>query len=118
MLDRQALTALEPALSERMVGGVHWLDPVNVSDPGAVTRGYAALLQRRGGVFVNGDARSLRQDGGGWRVDTADGPLRARGAVVALGPGPPMCSGRWAIACRWRSSAAITSISRWNGARR
>ena len=86
MLDRQALTALEPALSERMVGGVHWLDPVNVSDPGAVTRGYAALLQRRGGVFVNGDARSLRQDGGGWRVDTADGPLRAREAVVALGP--------------------------------
>ena len=63
-----------------------WLDPVNVSDPGAVTRGYAALLQRRGGVFVNGDARSLRQDGGGWRVDTADGPLRAREAVVALGP--------------------------------
>ena len=49
VLDRQALTALEPALSERMVGGVHWLDPVNVSDPGAVTRGYAALLQRRGG---------------------------------------------------------------------
>ena len=86
VLDRQALTALEPALSERMVGGVHWLDPVNVSDPGAVTRGYAALLQRRGGVFVNGDARSLRQDGGGWRVDTADGPLRAREAVVALGP--------------------------------
>ena len=37
-------------------------------------------------VFVNGDARSLRQDGGGWRVDTADGPLRAREAVVALGP--------------------------------
>ena len=33
VLDRQALTALEPALSERMVGGVHWLDPVNVSDP-------------------------------------------------------------------------------------
>ena len=56
-----------------------------MSDPGAVTRGYAALLQRRGGVFVNGGARSLRQDGGGW-VDTADGPLRAREAVVALGP--------------------------------
>ncbi|MBR8656864.1 FAD-binding oxidoreductase [Achromobacter sp. Marseille-Q0513] len=86
VLDRQALAALEPALSERMVGAVHWLDPVNVSDPGAVTRGYAALLQRRGGVFANGDARSLRQDGGGWRVDTADGPLRAREAVVALGP--------------------------------
>ena len=34
---------------------------------------------------MNGDARSLRQDGGGWRVDTADGPLRAREAV-ALGP--------------------------------
>ena len=35
---------------------------------------------------MNGGARSLRQDGGGWRVDTADGPLRAREAVVALGP--------------------------------
>ena len=38
VLDRKALAALEPALSERMVGAVRWLDPVNVSDPGAVTR--------------------------------------------------------------------------------
>ena len=118
VLDRQALTALEPALSERMVGGVHWLDPVNVSDPGAVTRGYAApAAAARRGVRE----RRRAQPAAGWRR-LAGGhrrrPAAGARAVVALGPGPPMCSGRWAIACRWRSSAAITSISRWNGARR
>jgi len=63
VLDRQALTALEPSLSERMVGAVHWLDPVNVSDPGAVTRGYAALFQQRGGQLLRGDARTLKSAG-------------------------------------------------------
>jgi D-amino-acid dehydrogenase len=93
VLDRKALAALEPSLS-RMAGAVHWLDPVNVSDPGAVTRGYAALFERRGGVLARGDARSLKPSGKGWTS----------------------CA-RWAIASPWRSSAAITSITRWKRGR-
>ena len=52
VLDRAGLAALEPSLSPRMVGAIHWRDPVNVSDPGAVARGYAALFKQRGGVLA------------------------------------------------------------------
>lgn len=89
VLDRAALAALEPSLSSRMAGAVHWLDPVNVSDPGAVTRGYAALFERRGGRLARGDARSLQAWGGGWRVQGEGGPVDATDAVVALGPWSP-----------------------------
>ncbi|PQZ64893.1 amino acid dehydrogenase [Achromobacter sp. MYb9] len=90
VLDRQALTALEPSLSARMVGAVHWLDPVNVSDPGAVTKGYAALFQQRGGHFARGDARSLKPaPDKGWQVQGEDGLIEARDVVVALGPWSP-----------------------------
>lgn len=88
VLDRQALAALEPALA-RMAGAVHWLDPVNVSDPGAVTRGYAALFERRGGVLARGDARSLKPSGKGWQVQGEQGLIEARDVVVALGPWSP-----------------------------
>lgn len=118
VLDRQGLAALEPSLSSRLVGAIHWRDPVNVSDPGAVARGYAALFQQRGGILARGDARTLESVSGGWRVRGATGPLEARDVVVALGPGRPMYCGRWDIAYRWRSSAAITSISRWRAAPR
>ncbi|WMD22002.1 FAD-binding oxidoreductase [Achromobacter seleniivolatilans] len=89
VLDRQALAAVEPSLSDRMAGAVHWLDPVNVSDPGAVTRGYAALFEQRGGQLVRGDARSLKAAGKGWQVQGADSLIEARDAVVALGPWSP-----------------------------
>lgn len=90
VLDRQALTALEPSLSARMVGAVHWLDPVNVSDPGAVTRGYAALFQQRGGQLLRGDARTLKSAGSqGWQVQGDDGRIEARDVVVAMGPWSP-----------------------------
>lgn len=90
VLDRQALTALEPSLSERMVGAVHWLDPVNVSDPGVVTRGYAALFQQRGGQLLRGDARTLKSAGSqGWQVQGDDGRIDARDVVVAMGPWSP-----------------------------
>lgn len=88
VLDREALTAVEPSLS-RMAGAIHWLDPVNVSDPGAVTRGYAALFQRRAGVLARGDARSLKPSGKAWQVQGEEGMIEARDVVVALGPWTP-----------------------------
>lgn len=87
VLDRQSLRALEPSLSDRVVGAVHWLDPVNVSDPGAVTRGYAALFQQRGGQLVRGDARTLQASADGrWQVQSDAGWIEARDVVVAMGP--------------------------------
>ena len=86
LLDGRELREREPFLSDALAGAVHWRDPVSVSDPAAVARAYAGLFQRRGGRIARGDAASLRQDGRDWTVETADGPLHARAAVVALGP--------------------------------
>ncbi|MFJ3486170.1 NAD(P)/FAD-dependent oxidoreductase [Pseudomonas sp. NPDC090202] len=85
VLDAGQLRQREPDL-QGVVGAIHWLDPKNVTDPGALVRGYAALFVQRGGVLLRGDARSLRQSGEGWQVDSEDGTLRARQVVLALGP--------------------------------
>lgn len=86
VLDRAELLALEPGLHSDVVGGLHWLDPKTVSDPGGLTRGYAELFKQRGGQFVIGDALSLTQVDGGWQVHSENGPIIALEVVVALGP--------------------------------
>ncbi|MDD3444215.1 MAG: FAD-dependent oxidoreductase [Zavarzinia sp.] len=86
VLDVEALKAREPHLSDVVVGGVHWLDPASILDPGALVKGYAALFEKRGGTFAIGDARSLETAPGGWRFKTADGVGEAAEAVIALGP--------------------------------
>jgi D-amino-acid dehydrogenase len=85
LLDRAALTALEPHLSEAAIGGVHFADPATTPDPGALVTAYAELFVKRGGRLLTGDARSLAACDGGWTVSTAEGSLAAREAVVALG---------------------------------
>jgi D-amino-acid dehydrogenase len=57
-----------------------------VMDPGGLTKAYADLFVRRGGQFVKGDARSLRESDGHWTVTAEGGLLTARDAVLALGP--------------------------------
>ncbi|MGD9946032.1 MAG: NAD(P)/FAD-dependent oxidoreductase, partial [Burkholderiaceae bacterium] len=87
LLDGAALARAEPGLQMPLAGAIHWLDPWTVSDPGALVARYAALFERRGGRLLRGDAASLRlQAGGGWRVQTAAGPVDARSVVIALGP--------------------------------
>ncbi|MGE3914637.1 MAG: NAD(P)/FAD-dependent oxidoreductase [Hyphomicrobiaceae bacterium] len=86
-LDAQALEAMEPHLSDDLVGALHFTDPISVADPGAVGKGYADLLVKRGGRVLEGEARTLTQaTGGGWKVATRDGWCEARDIVVALGP--------------------------------
>jgi len=86
VLDRQQLHAREADLSDNAVGGIHWLDPKTVTNPGGLTRGYAALFVKRGGQFIHGDARTLRQIAGEWQVDSRQGPITAPEVVIALGP--------------------------------
>jgi D-amino-acid dehydrogenase len=86
LLDRAALTELEPHLSETAIGGVHFTDPLTTSDPAALANAYLALFVRRGGVMETGDARTLTSSGDGWRAMGAQGTIDAREAVVALGP--------------------------------
>lgn len=86
VLDGEALAAAEPALKRRLAGAVHWLDPWTVSDPGELVTRYAALLRERGAHVLHGDARTLRQAGGRWRVMTSTGEIEGSDAVLALGP--------------------------------
>ncbi|WP_245424101.1 NAD(P)/FAD-dependent oxidoreductase [Methylovirgula sp. 4M-Z18] len=86
ILDAASVRALEPHLDASVIGGIHLLDPGFVPDPGALVKAYAALFEQRGGDFVKGDARTLGQDADGWGIDTEDGRLHARDAVIALGP--------------------------------
>jgi len=86
-IDRKLLETMEPHLSTDLIGAQHYLDPVTISDPGALGRGYADLFVTRGGTFLEGEARTLSQmSSGGWRVATRGGWAEARDVVVALGP--------------------------------
>jgi D-amino-acid dehydrogenase len=85
ILDAAQLREREPDL-KGVVGGIHWLDPKTVSDPGALVRGYAALFVKRGGVLLQGDARTLRQQGSEWMADSDEGTVHARNVVIAMGP--------------------------------
>jgi D-amino-acid dehydrogenase len=85
MLDGEELAAAEPHLLVRRAGALHWTDPYSVSDPHALTLSYARLFEAEGGRITIGDAGSLQRAGEGWRVQTANGPVEAAQAVVALG---------------------------------
>lgn len=86
ILNPDELAAREPDLQERVIGAIHYKDPANISDPGALSLAYADLFQRKGGVFMHGDAMTLSAGPEGWTVQTAQGPVTARDVVVALGP--------------------------------
>ncbi|WDY55611.1 NAD(P)/FAD-dependent oxidoreductase [Pseudomonas sp. PSKL.D1] len=86
ILEQAQLQAREPQLAMGAVGGIHWLDPKTVRDPGALTRGYAALFVQRGGQFLHGDARSLKQVGDSWQVSSQRGAISADEVVACLGP--------------------------------
>lgn len=86
-LDSAAVASLEPNLTERVIGGFHYKDPVSVNDPAGLSRAYLTLFEERGGAFLSGDAQSLAQEPDGrWSVRTHSGTLSAREVVVALGP--------------------------------
>lgn len=86
VLDGKAIAAREPSLTGDFSGAVYWPTPGFVPDPGALAKAYAALFKRKGGRFLVGDARTLEQNSGRWRVQGPEGAAAAREVVVALGP--------------------------------
>ena len=80
------LRELEPHVSKKIVGAIHFRGSPTSSDPGMLTQAYADLFVREGGHFLKGDARRLGQDASGWSLPAENGPISAREAVVALGP--------------------------------
>jgi D-amino-acid dehydrogenase len=86
VLDGAAIAAREPHLTGAFAGGVYVPAPGFVPDPGGLAKAYAALLARKGGRCLVGDARTLEQVTGGWRISGPRGAMIAREVVVALGP--------------------------------
>lgn len=86
LLDCKAIAVREPNLAGEFAGAVYFPAPGFVPDPGGLAQAYAALFARKGGRYFVGDARTLQQDAGGWRVAGAGGVAVAREVVVALGP--------------------------------
>jgi D-amino-acid dehydrogenase len=88
-LEVEGALALEPSLTPVFRHAVFWPGAVSIDNPLALTQAYAARLAAVGGVTVKGDARSLHRMGHIWHVATANGPVLAEHAVVALGPWAP-----------------------------
>jgi D-amino-acid dehydrogenase len=86
ILDSKAIAAREPNLTGEFAGAVYLPAPGFVPDPGGLAKAYASLFTRKGGRFLVGDARTLEQANGGWRVNGSGGAAVAREAVAALGP--------------------------------
>jgi D-amino-acid dehydrogenase len=83
--DSRELQGLEPHLAPVLVGALHWTDPLAVVDPHGLALSYLKLFEKLGGRFAQGNAASLHQENS-WIVQTVDGPVAARDAVIALGP--------------------------------
>ncbi len=97
ILTRGEVIAMEPHLRPEFQHGVFWPGTGSSPDPGALTKSYAALLEKLGGVFVRGDARTLHEYEGGFRVETEAGPVDAKRAVIALGPWSMDVAGKFGV---------------------
>jgi D-amino-acid dehydrogenase len=86
LLDRQAISALEPNIVPVYKVGLLHTQTASVDSPGAVVKAYARTFAGSGGEIRQSDIKAIMPDGEGWRVITANGEISARHVVVALGP--------------------------------
>lgn len=88
-LNPGALQRMEPLLSDRVIGAIHWTNSWAVSDPSALVQSYAADLTVHGGHILQAEATSVEASGDGWRMHTDQGVLDADALVLATGPWTP-----------------------------
>jgi D-amino-acid dehydrogenase len=86
LLDRQAISALEPNILPVYSVGLLHTETASVDSPGNVVKAYARMLAGAGGEILHAEIKSITQDGDGWSLVLSDGELRSRHVVVALGP--------------------------------
>jgi D-amino-acid dehydrogenase len=89
LLDRQAISALEPNILPVYKVGLLHTQTASVDSPGAVVKAYARMFAGLGGEIRRSDIKAIVPDGEGWRVVLADREMSARHVVVALGPWSP-----------------------------
>jgi D-amino-acid dehydrogenase len=86
LLDRQAISALEPNIVPVYKVGLLHTQTASVDSPGAVVKAYARMFAGSGGEIRHSEIKAIVPDGEGWRVLLADDGMLARHVVVALGP--------------------------------
>ncbi|MDZ3991534.1 D-amino acid dehydrogenase [Pseudomonas sp. Teo4] len=108
ILERGQLQAREHQLDSTVVGGIHWLDPKTVNNPGALTRVTRRCSCSAAGSFCMAmRAASIRWPGAGkWRANAVRLPLMKWWPALARSLRRSMSG--WVTASRWASSAAIT----------
>jgi D-amino-acid dehydrogenase len=86
LLDRQAISALEPNIVPVYKVGLLHSQTASVDSPGAVVKAYARMFAGSGGEIRQSEIKAIVPDGEVWRVVLADGGISAPHVVVALGP--------------------------------
>jgi D-amino-acid dehydrogenase len=86
VLDRQAISALEPNILPVYRTGILHTETASVDSPGNVVKAYAKMFAGAGGQIRQSEIKSVMPNGEGWRVVLSDGELHSRHLVVALGP--------------------------------
>ncbi len=86
ILDRQAISALEPDIVPVYRGGLLHSATASVDSPGNVVKAYARMFAGLGGEIRAAEIKAMLPEDRGWRVVLADGAILARHVVVALGP--------------------------------
>jgi D-amino-acid dehydrogenase len=86
LLDRQAISALEPDILPVYKVGLLHTQTASVDSPSAVVKAYAQMFIGAGGDIRQSDVKAIVPDGDAWRVVLASGEMPARHVVVALGP--------------------------------
>jgi D-amino-acid dehydrogenase len=86
VLDRQAISAIEPHIVPVYKVGLLHSDTASVDSPGAVVKAYAQMFAGAGGEIRPSDVTAIAPDGDGWRVMLSSDEIAARHVVVALGP--------------------------------
>ena len=86
LLDRQAISALEPGIVPVYKVGLLHTETASVDSPGAVVKAYARMFAGAGGDVRPSEVRAIVPAGDHWRVVLAGGEMSARHVVVALGP--------------------------------
>src|SRR5579871_828968 len=86
LLDRQAITALEPNILPAYKVGLLHTQTASVDSPGNVVKTYAQWLKGLGGAVRQSDITAIEPLADGWRVVLGDGAIEAHHVVVALGP--------------------------------
>src|SRR5260370_11524296 len=86
LLDRQAISALEPSILPVYTVGLLHTQTASVDSPGAVVKAYARMFTGSGGEIRQSDIKAVVPEDNGWRVVVTHGGISARDVVVALGP--------------------------------